>query len=254
MASRVLLAAGGVALAVSLFVPWFDGVSGWEHWAWADIVLAVLAADLLGAAATPPHAVHRIAVAVLCALGIAVVLGHGFEPRIGSEDLFSVKAGPYVALAALAAGVIGALVPWPRRGGVVLLVAAAGGLVAALFANWGGETRYIVLFGSEDLVSGDGLNGFTRWAVLDVGLLVLAAALVFVASGRAPRLAIAACAVAAVAAGACVLVASRSTVWIGEGGGALGAALGPLAALLSLAAALAGLALLRRRAPAARAG
>jgi len=250
----MLLVGGGVALVVSLFLPWFDGVSGWEHWAWADVVLAVLAAGLVGAAVTPPHAVHRIAVAALSALGIAVVLGHGFEPRIGSEDLFSVEAGPYVALAALAAGVIGALVPWPRRGGVALLVVAAAGLVASLFAGWGSKGDYVVLFFSSDVVAGEDPNGFERWRVLDVGLLMLAAALLAATAGRAPRPLLAACAVASVAAGACVLLGTRSTLWTGDGGAALGTALGTLGALLSLAAALAGLALLRRRAPAARAG
>jgi hypothetical protein len=35
--------ASGVALCVSLFLPWYEGVSGWEAFAVLDLILAVLA-------------------------------------------------------------------------------------------------------------------------------------------------------------------------------------------------------------------
>ena len=254
MIARALLGAGGVALVVSLFLPWFDGVSGWEHWAWADVVLAVLAVALAAGAALPARARLRVPLAVLCGLGVAVVLGHGFEPRVPARTMQQVAAGPYLCLGALAAGAIGALWAWPRRGGVVLLVAAAAGLVASLFSGWGTEDGFLVLFGTLERLHVETPNGFERWRVLDVGLLVLATALLGAASGRAPALVRAALAVAALAAAVCVLVATHTTLWVGDGGAASGAPMGELAALVSLAAALAGLALIKPRERAARAG
>jgi peptidoglycan/LPS O-acetylase OafA/YrhL len=103
-ALRALLGAGGVALAASLFLPFFRGVSGWEHWAWVDVVFAVLAAGLVAAAVA---GVRRrsvlVAIALLCAVGVSVVIGHGFD---GDGEAL---AGPYVALGGLAAGCAGAV-------------------------------------------------------------------------------------------------------------------------------------------------
>ena len=149
---------------------------------------------------------------------------------LGSPDegLGNVHIGPYLALAALAAATIGLLAAWPRAGSVALLVAAAAGLVAALFSDWGREGDY---------------NGFERWHVLDVALLALALGLLVAAAGKAPRALRWLLALGALAAAACVLAASDTQIWIGDGGTAEGAALGALVALLSLTAAVAGLAL-----------
>ncbi len=260
MIGRVLLGAAGVALVLSLFLPWFDGVSGWEHWAWADYVLAILAAAMVIAAALPrAGAAHRVLVAVFCALGIAVVLGHGFAPdappRSAEEDITDVLGGAYLALAALAAGATGCLATWSRRGGVVLVAAGAAGIVGALLSGWGSEDGTAVFFGSQDgiQIAADYENGFERWRLLDVALLALAAALLAAASGRLPRVVHLALAAAAVAAAACVAFGMRGQLGVDEGI-AYGAAKGPLVALLALAAGFAGLAALRPRAPAARAG
>ena len=244
--SRLLLAVAGVVLAVSLFLPWFPGVNGWEHWVWADVVLIVLAADLVAAALMPPLAAHRVVVAVLCGLGIAVVLGHGFEPDDSARAVPTVGPGPYLALGALAAGAIAALVPWPRVAGPLLLVAAAAGLVAALLSGWGAEGEQPLTVGPDTVAfsSAETPNGFERWKVLDVGLVVLAFGLLVAAARRLPSPALAVLAVASVAAGACILIGSRTQTWVAEGL-ARGAAPGTLAALLALSAALAGLGLVR---------
>jgi hypothetical protein len=261
MISRAVLAAAGVLLLVSLFLPWFSGVSGWEQWAWADLPLAALAAGFVAAAVLPPLPAFRIAVAVLGGLGVAVVLGHGLEPRVEVGDYEHIAAGAHLALVALACGAIAAVTPWPRRAAPVLLVAAAAGLVAALLSGWGYEAIDI----SPDL-SPDGErvysysyelvdpNGFERWHVLDIGLLLLAAGLLVAASGRLRGALRILLAVAGLAAAACVAVSGRSVLRLGDGGLAEGVPMGQLAALLSLAAALAGLALVRPRERAARAG
>ncbi len=109
--SRALLGAGGVALGASLFLSFFPGVSGWEHWDWADVVFAVLAAALVVAAI---RRTRRLSVlmplALLCAIGVSVVLGHGFD---GGADAL---AGPYVALGGLGSGCVGALSSLSSRG------------------------------------------------------------------------------------------------------------------------------------------
>ncbi|HEX2084981.1 MAG TPA: hypothetical protein VHF89_04810, partial [Solirubrobacteraceae bacterium] len=237
---RALLAAAGLVLAGSLFLPWFEGVSGWEHFAWADVALLVVAVAL-------PVA-PRPVVAVLCGLGIAVVLGHGLEPD--ELVILHVGEGPYVALGALAAGAIAGLARWPA----VLLVAAACGLVAALLSGWGRDWEAFEPSGALDAISYP--NGFERWRFLDVGLLLLAAGLLLAATRRAPVALRALLAAASVAAAACVIVAGRTQLWHDEGL-AEGAAMGTLAALLALAGAVAGLALVsrpREREPAARDG
>lgn len=261
MAPRILLAAGAAAIAASLFLPFFPGVSGWGHWAWADVLLAALGAALAVAAATRARrAAVLVPLAVLSGLGVAVVLGHGFEPRTPVPGgVTDAGAGPYVALAGCAAAALGALAAWPR----VLLVAAAGGLVASLLSGWGFENPVQVIASAEvaeaQLVGVLDMapepNGFERWHVLDVALVALVGALLAVAGGLAPRAVTWASAAGCALAAACVAADAfaRSALWWGDGGAAEGAPLGPLAALLSLAAALAGLAF-RRRAPAARAG
>jgi hypothetical protein len=253
-AARVGLLVAGAGLAASLFLPFYAGVSGWEHWAWADVPLAVLAADLVVGALVlrRPVFAHSLVVAVLCALGIAVVLGHGFEPDAPTRNLPDLAAGPYVALCALAVGAVAALVPWPRRAAPLLLVASAAGLVAALLSGWGAEAIFLDAGGRDTTPYP---NGFERWHVLDVGLLILAAALLAAAPRRLPQALVAVLAAATVLAAACVAIGSRSQVWVDEGS-AVGMAMGPLAALLALAGAFAGLALATRPAssPAARAG
>lgn len=248
MTGRVLLAAAGLALAASLFAPWFISplgpqVSGWEHWAWADVPLAALALALLAAALRSPPRSLRVALFALCALGIAVVLGHGFEPRETTQGRADVSAGPYIALAALAAGAVGA-----ARAPRVLLVTAAAGLVVALFATWTPTTGYFPAEGWTAYGPRLGASGFERWHVLDIALLALAIALLVVALVPAKRPVHAVMAAAAVAAAACVIVAGDTYVWVGDGGSAEGASPGALFALLALTAALAGLALHRNTA------
>lgn len=253
MTSRALLAAGGLLLSVSLFLPWFSGgVSGWEHFAWADVPLALVALVVLAAAALPALPPLRVAVVALGGLAIAVVLGHGFEPDEPTQAFLEVAAGGYVALAALAAAVIGALATWPRRGGALLLVAAAAGLLAALLSGWGVEGGFPLTpdpesaadFRGEVVFYGPGSpDGFERWHVLDVALVALALGLV-ASAARLPRGMLAALAAGALAAAACIVIGVRDELWVDEGA-AVGVAMGPLVALLALAAALAGLAALR---------
>ena len=240
--SRAVLAASGVLLGVSLFVPWFAGTSGWEHWAWADVVLIVLAADLVVAAFLRPSVALRAALAVLCGLGVAVVLGHGFEPRVRPSAFDDVGAGPYLALVALAAGAVASLVPGPRVAAPLLLVVAGGGLVAALLSGWGIGDVPLSVGGDEVRLYAEP-DGLERWNVLDVALLALAAGLVVAAARRLPRAFGWALAAACVAAAACVLVGAETRAWTGDGGDAEALAMGPLVALLALAGALAGLAL-----------
>ena len=250
-----MTAAPGVALLASLFLPWFDGVSGWEHFVWADVGLTVVALVLI--AAVRPIAPLRVLAVVLCGLGVAVVLGHGFapdQPPRSEEDIgVDVLAGAYVALAALALGAIGGLAAWPRRGGAVLLVAAGAGIVAALLSGWGSPDGTAVFFGElDDIRVAEGYqDGFERWKLLDVALLAFALALLVAAVRRLPRVAYALLGAAAVAAAACVAIGMRGQLWVDEGI-ADGAAKGPLVALLALAAALAGLVLVRP--PAAASG
>jgi hypothetical protein len=134
----LLVAAGGVTLAVSLFLPWarpgdfivFFGdverldlqLSGWELWDWADAVLLALAAGLVGLAlpGRPPRALLAVAL-VLVAAAIAVVIGHGFDDQEvsapGAAATVTRSAeGPWVALAALAAAALGLLLALRRRG------------------------------------------------------------------------------------------------------------------------------------------
>jgi hypothetical protein len=241
--SRALLAGGGVALLLSLVLPWFSGgVTGWEHFAWADVALSAVALLALVAAAVP-RAPLRLAVVVLCGLGIAVVFGHGFAPDEPTPELREVAAGGHVALAALAAAGVGALAPWSRRGGAALLVAAAAGLVGALLSGWGFEGGLRLTVGESSVAFyGPGSpDGFARWAVLDVALIALALALLVAAVRRLPLAVYAALALASLAVAACVVVGVEDQLWIDEGAAA-GAAKGPVAALLALTAALAGLA------------
>jgi hypothetical protein len=253
--SRLLLAAAGVALAVSLFLPWFDGVSGWEHWVWADVVLIVLAADLVAAAFTPPHVVHRVLVAIFCGLGVAVMLGHGFEPRVDADEpLTTVRVGAYLALGALAAGFVAALAPWPGRAARLLLVGAAGGIVAALLSDWaGGRTRYDLEDGGYSEFVRSYPDGFARWHVLDVALVALAVMLLVLAilgtrlPARVRTLLSAAAFAGCLLAAACVLVANDGWMWGSGFRWAWGLPPGTLAALLALFAGAAGLVLLRPR-------
>ena len=262
--SRALLAASGLLVAASLFLPWFDGISGWEQWAWADVVLAVLAAGLVAAAFLRPLAAHRVVLALLCALGAAAVLGHGFEPRPEVDGLeegaLDVRAGAYLCLAALTAGVVAALAPWPRRAGRLLLVAGATAVVGALFSPWAGERMREEYPGGMSEWARAYPDGFARWGVLDVALVAIAVGLLVVATGRAPRLVSALVGGAGALAAVCIAVSGDRYFWRGEGGFAWGLAPGSLLALAALVAALAGAALLergrapRRPAPAGRAG
>lgn len=261
-AARALLAASGVALAVSLFLPWFDGVSGWEHWAWADVVLAALAVGLVAAALTRPRVAPRVVLALVCALGVAAVLGHGFEPRVGGEEpVTTVRAGAYLCLGAIAAGFVASLAPWPDRFGRLLLLGAAGGIVAALLSEWGDARHvYPVENGGNSEFFRAHPDGFARWHVLDVALVVLAAALLLLGAlwtrlpARARALVSATSFAGCVLAATCVLVADDGWIWRSGFRWAWGLPPGTLAALLALFAAAAGLVLLRPRGRAARAG
>ena len=242
MTSRALLAGGGVLLLGSLFLPWFDGVSGWEHWVWADVPLAGLAVVLVAAAARPEIVPLRIVAVILCGLGIAVVFGHGMEPRVEVRDLSNLGAGGFVALVGLTAGAVGAAARWPR----LLLVAGSAGIVASLFSAWGDDGGYLLVFGAVDrLAATDYPNGFERWRLLDIALVALAAFLLLAAARPLPRIALALMGAASIASAACILIANvERTQWMaGDGGVVEGAPLGALGALLALAAAVAGLAL-----------
>jgi hypothetical protein len=73
-AGEWMAAASGVALLVSLFLPWYrpDGLSGWESLAAIDVLLAFLAASgVLLAIVTAGHSVP----AVPTALSALVVIG-----------------------------------------------------------------------------------------------------------------------------------------------------------------------------------
>ena len=256
--SRALLAGSGVALAVSLFLPWFDGVTGWEHWDWADVAFAVLGAALVVASLRPPRAAVLVPLAVLCGAGITVVLGHGFTPQDTRIDVPTVV--PLLALGALLAGVVGALAPWPRAGGTALLVAAAAGVVWSLFGRWGIEGDTLVVFGGLDRLDDPEPTGWQHFAALDVALVLLAAGLLAAAAlgPRVPRALWLALGAATVLALACVAVAwaTRTGAWIDEARGTAAASepRGATQALLALTAALAGLALLRPRGRSGRAG
>jgi hypothetical protein len=257
--ARVLLPGAGLALAGSLFLPWFQGISGWEQFAWADVVLAVLAADLVASGFLRPLVAHRIVVAVLCALGVAVVLGHGFEPRSADFDepahgVPEVLAGSYVCLSALVVGFVAALAPWPRRAGQLLLVAGATGIVVALFSSWSGEVMSERAGNAYAEWARAYPDAFARWQVLDIVLVALVLGLLAVATGRAPRRLSVLLGATCVLAGACVAAGGDRGVWIGENGFALGPARGSIAALLGLAASVGGLVLFTPRERAARAG
>jgi hypothetical protein len=247
--ARFLLPAAGVALAGSLFLPWFEGISGWEQFAWADVVLAVLAADLAASGFLRPLVAHRIVVAVLCALGVAVVLGHGFEPRPDFDESAhgfpEVLAGPYVCLAALVVGFVAALAPWPRPAGRLLLVAGAAGIVVALFSGWSGEPMSERAGSTYAQWARAYPDAFARWKVLDIVLVALVLGLLAVATGRAPRRLSVLLGATCLLAAACVAAGGDRGVWIGENGFALGPARGSIAALLGLGAAIGGLVLFR---------
>lgn len=135
-----LLAAGAGALGGSLFMTWaepadmlvlFGAVkdadelfsqTGWELLEWSDWVLAALSAALLGAAGVLARGGRLplpvlVPLALLCALGIASVVGHGLDPAsefgTGGRAVGAIRveprAGPWVAIAGLAAALAGLL-------------------------------------------------------------------------------------------------------------------------------------------------
>ena len=136
---RVLLALGGFVLAGSLFFTWvapadslvlFGALdrlaaleqTGWELLDWADVVFAGIAAGLLALAAVAPRGLPRpllATAAILCVLAAATVVGHGFDTtRVRLPQGVAVSepaAGPWVALAALAAALLGLVLAWIRR-------------------------------------------------------------------------------------------------------------------------------------------
>ena len=135
---QLLLALGGAGLGASLFVRWVaadDGLvlfgaldrlasleqTGWELLGWADVVFAAMAVGLVILAAVSRRRLPRpllAAAALLCALAVATIIGHGFETTQRSFPQGVVEtepaAGPWIALAALAAALLGLVLAWVR--------------------------------------------------------------------------------------------------------------------------------------------
>src|SRR5262245_54071434 len=76
-AGECLAAAGGVALLVSLFLPWYDpSVSAWEALSVIDILLAfVAAAGVLLAIVTAAQKVPAVPIALSALVALAGIVG-----------------------------------------------------------------------------------------------------------------------------------------------------------------------------------
>jgi hypothetical protein len=109
-----LAAAGGVALIVSLLLPWYDALSGFESFAVIDVLLclvaipaialAVLQATQRGPAVPVGTAVVTVPIGLI---GVLLVL-YRIVDQPGPNDLVDVRAGAYVGLAATVAILAGA--------------------------------------------------------------------------------------------------------------------------------------------------
>ena len=104
----------GLVLLVSLFLPWYDGASGWEALSIIDILLALVALAAIGMVPlTASQEVPAIPLAIQALLAIAakvaliLVLIRVISPAGGADDR---EAGLWVALAATAGVLIGAWV------------------------------------------------------------------------------------------------------------------------------------------------
>jgi hypothetical protein len=286
--AALLLAAGGLTAGVSLWAEWaviegayFNRAVGgselatvsddaWSLFAWQDVVLAVAAAALLALAAVAARgrAVPWPAPTVVAALSAAaavVVLRDGLDAVIVAatgDTVVASSGGGYVALVGLGLGLLG-LWRLQAGAGAAALVAGAGALtlLATPLMDWGTEvgwTSYTPLSSTAFDTDGPDLLGRLVPDLPAVPAIALALAVVAVlarptASRLLPALVLAACA-GAFAVTLAVRVdqsAPRRVYEYSDGAGwATGPA--PVVALVGLALAVAGLAVLMAgsRAPA----
>jgi hypothetical protein len=75
-----IAAAGGVLLFISLFLPWFEDISGWEGQSSTDVYLLITAGVAIGAALAPgsdtsiPGVTRSGATALLGIVGLVILL------------------------------------------------------------------------------------------------------------------------------------------------------------------------------------
>ena len=104
----------GLVLLVSLFLPWYDGASGWEALSVIDILVALVALVAIGMVPlTASQEVPAIPLAIQALLAIAakvaliLVIIRVISPAGGADDR---EAGLWAALASTAVVLIGAWV------------------------------------------------------------------------------------------------------------------------------------------------
>jgi hypothetical protein len=115
----MLAGAGGVALLVSLFLPWYGlgpfplDATGWEAFAVVDLVLALTALLGLAVAAaalryrTPAIPVGLAIVAAGVGAVVCLVVVYRLLDQPGSSDLVEVRGGAWLGLAGVVAIAVG---------------------------------------------------------------------------------------------------------------------------------------------------
>jgi len=201
----LLLATGGLTLAVSLFAGWglgaysstadpgrftYAAADGWTYWAWEAPALAAIAALLLVAAAGVARTgrLPRVAAAVLAVLAAA---GAGKVAYHGLDGGQAQSGGPYVALLGLGLALLGLLAAATAAGAPRLLAAAGGlALLVATLAPWYpaiGWVSYTPLSEPAGGAAGPFTDPVPDLPVAIAGLLALAL-LVVAARRRTPPL------------------------------------------------------------------